>query len=250
MFSAIVFVLVFSAASASPLLVGSDDWNTWFSPQSDAVDTQIPSQLDSVNLENDMYLSDLSSYGVNSGDNLFGSTDESVISEPGDPGTNLAYTGDWADDGPIAEDRIFGPEAQATTDLESYAVQDGLPDPAGPLDSLNLVAFDWIPKIENPTAKNPCPLLETRCCQRIQYAPLFYVEKEHCGPCANALAKLMLFRWRSPADQSHRRRKPRSHVPKMQKGVNILLSVGMFFVLFFSQRFSSSPPGTTQEKGN
>lgn len=187
MFSAIVFVLAFSAASASPLLVGSDGWETWFSTRSEAGDTPIPSQLDSVSFENDVsYSSDPSSYGFDLGDNLLGSADESVISESSDPGTRIAYTGDWAGDGPIADDRLFGPEPQATTDLESYAVQDLLPDPVSPLDSPDLVAFDWIPKIENPTYENPCPLLETRCCQRIQYAPLFYVEKEHCHPCTNA----------------------------------------------------------------
>lgn len=180
MFRAIVFALSVSLTIASPLLGGSNDWDTWFSSQSNAGSAQILPQSDSVSLENDMpYLSDLSGYQVDSGNGIFVSADESMISELGDPGTTVAYTGNGEDNAPMTEDLFLGPEAQATSDLESYAGQD---------QSAQLLTEKWDYEL-NPTPENPCPRLETYCCSKIQYAPILYVDKGSCKLCMNQSSK-------------------------------------------------------------
>lgn len=200
MLCTIFFVLFFSVAIASPLLGGSDDWDTWFSFQSNAADAQTLPQLNSASFENDIpYLNDLSSYQIDSDYNMFGSADEMLWSEHGGPETSEENTGSWADTGPIIEALAPGPEPQAVADFENYAAEDRLAQiPSTP-------SPERVPGLV-PTAENPCPNLETYCCKRIQYAPLLYVNKDHCKPCmthANNSDSHIYFP--STTNNSHRR---------------------------------------------
>lgn len=156
---------------ASPLLVGSENWDSWFSSPSNTADTQPVPELDSMSFKNDMpSWSDLNSYQADSGDDMFGSGDGTFTSEYGGSGDGVA------DNGPMSDFLALGPEPQAATDVETYAGQDliaQLPTKPSP------------PRIDSlvPSAENPCPRLETYCCIKPQYAPLFYVSKDSCKPC-------------------------------------------------------------------
>lgn len=176
MLSALIFITTFSAAAkASPLLSGTNDWESWYSsPQSNAADTQIPSQSDLFSSTNDIsYLSDSGSFQFDSSKDLFGSPDESWLSGNSNPEITMAYSGGQESN---LEDSMFGSESQATNQFGSDAISSDLTDlPA----TFNLAGFV-------PTASDPCPRIETRCCSRYQYVPLLFVEREHCPICTFA----------------------------------------------------------------
>ena len=178
MFRIFVFALSFSVAIASPLLVGSEDWDSWFSSSSNIADTQTLPQLNSISSENELpYWNDLSSYQIGSDDDIFGSADEIFMSEDSDPGNTLTNTGSWAESGPMTDFLALRPQPQATTDFETYADQNLLAGIPATTSSESKVS-DLL-----PTAANPCPRLETYCCTEPQYAPILYVNKDACKAC-------------------------------------------------------------------
>lgn len=178
MFCILFFASSFSVAIASPLIVGSDEWDSWFSSQSNVLDAQTLPQLNSVSFEKDMpYLSDLGSDQIGSDDNMFGSSDETLISMHGDPGIAVANSGSWADNELMTEALISGPVPQAATDLGSFAGQDQLAQlPTTPSPEAKVHWFI-------PSTANPCPRIETYCCTGPQYTLVLYVNKESCRPC-------------------------------------------------------------------
>ena len=178
MFCAVFLALYSSVAIASPFFFGSDDWDSWFSSPSNAADIQPLSDLNTLSFENDMpYWSDLDSYQVESDGNMFASADETLVSEQSDPGATVAYSGSWADDWPASEALVFGPQPQAKTDFETWTGQDLLAQFATPPTPEKYMDSDMT------TPQDPCEIIETYCCTKIQYAPLLYVDKKYCKPC-------------------------------------------------------------------
>lgn len=179
MFSIIVFGLFFCVASASPLLVGSEDWDSWFSSPSNTEDTQTVPQWDSMSFGNDVpSWSDLSSNQIGSDDDLFGSFDNSIMSEDDGSGIAMANSGSLANDEPVTDALISGPVPQATTDnFESYAIADQLAQiPTTPSPESRDQGFV-------PTTANPCPRIETYCCTEPQYTLILYLNKDSCARC-------------------------------------------------------------------
>lgn len=178
MFHIIILALSFSAAMGSPLFFGSEDWDSWFSSPSSIADPQTLPQLNSISSENDMpYWNELSSYQVGPDDDMFGSVDETFISEDSDLGNTLSNTGSSADNGLTTDFLALRPQPQATTDFETYADQNLLTQiPTAPSPEAKVHWFV-------PSRANPCPRIETYCCAAVQYTLLIYVNKETCKPC-------------------------------------------------------------------
>ena len=218
MFSATILTLMFSTAVASPLLESSAGWDTWFGSPSNAADTQVLPQSDSVSIGNDMlYSNDLNSYQFDPGNILSSPVDENVLSGTENPESTVAYSDSWRGKISTNEDSMFGPEAQVTTEFMVDANQDQLAELVQPPAAFNLAAFDLIPKVEVPKPENPCPLIETRCCKRIQYAPLLYVEKEHCEHCKTSYAVCRsICHWSKPPTDDAAKDLNFEKCPKMQ----------------------------------
>ena len=179
MYRLIFFALSFSVAIASPLLVGSEDWDSWFSSASDMADIETVPQWNSISFENDVPAwTDLSSYQIDSDDNMFGSFDNPIMSEDGDSEIAIANSGSWADNEPMTEALISGPVPQATTDdFERYGISDELAQiPTTP--SRDPWAAGFV-----PTTANPCPRIETYCCTEPQYMLALYLNKDSCSRC-------------------------------------------------------------------
>lgn len=175
----IFFALSFSVAIAGPSLVGSEDWDSWFNSASDTADVETVPQWNSMSIENDVpSWSDLSSYPIDSDDNIFGSFDNPIMSEDDDSGIAITNSGSWADNEPMTEALISGPVPQATTDeFERYGIPDELAEiPTTP-------PPEWKPHGFVPTTANPCPRIETYCCTEVQYMLALYLNKDSCSVC-------------------------------------------------------------------
>jgi hypothetical protein len=162
---------------ASPLQFGLDDWNTWFAPQGNTVDGQIFAEVEPMSFGTDIPdSSDLNSYTVDYDGSLLSSSHTSLSPGLGDPPMTWAFPGSVDGIKSTAEDGILQPDGEEVTDWGTYAAQDDQIDTENSLDSFTLAAADWA-----PTPSNPCPNIETLCCENIQYAPLLYVEP--CTTC-------------------------------------------------------------------